>query len=378
MWAPDSAKAVPTEQFLVATGVGPGGGPHVKVFSGTGATEVASFFAFSSAFGGGVSVALGDLDNDNDLEVIVGAGPGGGPHVRVFTDRGVPIDKWSFFAYDSGFGGGVNVAVADVDGNGRAEILTAPAGGGGPHVKVWTVGLNSTTLRSEFFAYDPTFNGGVQLAGAYVDTSNNQGIVTGAGAGGGPHVKTFSSTNQPIGSWFAYDPAYRGGVSVSSFFENDDDVDEIVTGALTGRGHMRSFSLTGAPGDLTAYAFDAAVNTGVHVGSIDGDEDGPFVVGPYGAGPGVCSVEAVPPNCARADYLQGRDYDGAPTFQVLPYPGWTGGIRVTGALGFFDPTPPTTTTAPTTTSTSTTSTSTTSTSTTTSSTSTSTTSTTLT
>ncbi|MBI2469163.1 MAG: hypothetical protein HYV62_15325, partial [Candidatus Rokubacteria bacterium] len=43
-----------------------------------------SFFAYDAAFTGGVRVASCDLTGDTHAEVITGAGPGGGPHVRVF------------------------------------------------------------------------------------------------------------------------------------------------------------------------------------------------------------------------------------------------------------------------------------------------------
>jgi hypothetical protein len=355
---PDAASAVAVQQTLIATSTGPGGGPHVKLFTADG-QERASFFAYDAGFTGGLSVALGDINNDGRLEIITGAGPGGGPHVRVFNDRGVPIDKWAFFAYDPAFHGGVNVSVSDVNGDGRDEIVTAPMGGGGPHVKVWNVGTDATTMRSQFFAYDATFTGGVQLSGAYVDNSNNEGIVTGAGPGGGPHVKTWSATNQQVGSWFAYAANYTGGVGVTYFSDDDDDIDEIATSALSGNGQIRSFDVSGQPASVSFDAFDQSVHTGAAIASVVAEDNGPFLVAPFGAGPGVCANNSAPPNCTRGDYVHMRDFDGAPTLQLLPYPGFQGGIRVAGAFGLYDPSPPPTTT--TTTPTSTTSTSTTST-----------------
>ena len=60
----------------IITGAGPGGGPHVRVFelNGGGLTELASFFAYDPAFPGGVFVAGGDVDGDGIAEVITGAG----------------------------------------------------------------------------------------------------------------------------------------------------------------------------------------------------------------------------------------------------------------------------------------------------------------
>ena len=63
---------------------GPGGGPHVKVFSGTTGALIASFMAFAPQFLGGVSVGAADFTGDGKSDLAVGAGPGGGPHVKVF------------------------------------------------------------------------------------------------------------------------------------------------------------------------------------------------------------------------------------------------------------------------------------------------------
>ena len=60
-------------------------------------------------------------------------------HVKVFSgaDRSV---LHSFLAYGLGFTGGVRVAAGDWDGDGRAEIVTAPGSGAAPHVKVFEGG----------------------------------------------------------------------------------------------------------------------------------------------------------------------------------------------------------------------------------------------
>jgi hypothetical protein len=87
----------------VIAGAGPGGGPQVRVFSGVDQHLLASFFAYDPAFGGGVSVAAGDLDGDGRIDLITGAGPGGGPQVRVLS--GVDLHELgSFYAFASGYG----------------------------------------------------------------------------------------------------------------------------------------------------------------------------------------------------------------------------------------------------------------------------------
>jgi hypothetical protein len=83
----------------IITGAGAGGGPHVRAFAANGADTGVSFFAYTPAFTGGVRVASGQLRPATPgLEIVTAAGPGGGPHVRGFTGAGVAIAP-SFFAY---------------------------------------------------------------------------------------------------------------------------------------------------------------------------------------------------------------------------------------------------------------------------------------
>jgi hypothetical protein len=56
----------------------------------------------------------------------------------------------------------VRVAVGDVNGDGRADIITAPGPGGGPDVRVFDG--TSAALLSESLPYDAAFSGGVFVA----------------------------------------------------------------------------------------------------------------------------------------------------------------------------------------------------------------------
>src|SRR5262249_22829494 len=145
----------------------------------------------------------------------------------------------NFFAYDPAFNGGVYIGLADVNGDGHLDVITGAGAGGGPHVKVIDgTHLNQvqangeiagTALVASFYAYNPAFRGGVSVAATDVDADGFADVVTGAGAGGGPHVEVIDGTklNQIqangeiaasalLASFFAYDQAFSGGVYVAA------------------------------------------------------------------------------------------------------------------------------------------------------------------
>jgi hypothetical protein len=247
----------------IITGAGAGGGPHVKVFSGTDGTLLASFFAYASTFTGGVNVAVGDVNHDGFGDIITGTGFNGGPHVKVFSGKDMST-LYSFFAYASTFTGGVNVTAGDINHDGFADIITGAGRTGGPNVKVFD-GATGNVLAS-FFAYDSTFTGGVSV-GSTTLSNGKTVIITGAGASGGPNVKVFDgSTLALLDNFFAFDPGFAGGVRVAGVNVNGQA--KIITGAgPSGSPEVSLFDAqTQAPLE-SFFAFSTTFSGGIFVGS---------------------------------------------------------------------------------------------------------------
>ena len=252
----------------IITGAGAGGGPHVKVFDGAAlmnghVTVLDSFFAYDATFTGGVRVAAGDVNNDGKADIVTGAGPGGGPHVKVFSGADLSVVD-SFYAFGPTFTGGVSVAAGDVNGDGKADIITGAGPGGGPHVKVFS-GADLSVLDS-FFAFDGSFHGGVTVAAGDVNGDGKADIVTGAGPGGGPHVKVFNAIDLSVlDSFYAYSPTFVGGVNVAAADLNG--IEDIITGAGPGGGpHVKVFDGTTLALLDSFYADDPTFLGGVFVG----------------------------------------------------------------------------------------------------------------
>jgi FG-GAP-like repeat len=148
--------------------------------------------------------------NTQGQTIVTGLDAGGAPQVSVF-DVAKTAQLASFFAYAPTFSGGVRVATGDVNGDGVADIVTGAGPGGGGHVKVFDG--NTGVMVHSFFAFDPAFQGGVFVAAGDLTGDGTADIVVGADAGGGPHVKAFDGgTLDLLDSFFAFSPNFSGGV----------------------------------------------------------------------------------------------------------------------------------------------------------------------
>jgi hypothetical protein len=260
---------------------------------------VSSFSAYANSFSGGVRVATGFFQNTSLPDIVTAPGPGGGTDIRLFTPNGSIIAD--FTAYP-GFNGGVYVAVGDVNGDGTPDIITGADMGGGPHVKVFdgaSILKGQVNVLYSFYAYTPTFTGGVRVAAGDVNGDGNTDIITAAGPGGGPHLEVFSgATGARLRSYYAYAPSFNAGVYVAAADVNGDGFADIITGPGVGGGpHLRVFDGT-TNGTLLAeaYAFpptspgsqfaDQSVwSSGLRVATVAGfDPNRPAVIVAPGSG----------------------------------------------------------------------------------------------
>lgn len=282
-------ESIPNAAF-VATGAGSGGGPHVRVLDPktltlrltAGGAPLFDFYAFDPKFTGGVRVASGDITGDSIPDLVVAAGPGGGPHVKAFNGL-TGAQLFSFYAYSASFSGGVFVAVGDTNGDGRGDIITGAGAGGGPHVKVFS-GLDGSLLN-EYFAYNAGFQGGVTVAAGDTDGDGVTDIITGAGGGGGPHVTVRRGTDlELLASFFAFDTPLLGGVFVAGGDVDGDFIADIVVGAGSGgppvvrafRGLDQALIASFNVNEAFAPNTVAVIprDSGVHVALADVNDDG--------------------------------------------------------------------------------------------------------
>ena len=268
----------------------------------------------------------------------VGAGEGGGPMVTVTLDiipglTTVPT-YFSFFAYDEGFTGGVRVALNELDGNtDTKEIITGPGAGGGPNVKVFQFNIRTLTFNptpvTSFFAFnDPTFSGGVYVAGGDVTGDGIGDLLVGAGAGGGPRVQVYAGslngviTSSPISDFFAYSTEFLGGVVVAAGDRTGDTTLEVVTGPASNGGYnIKSFNVAGTGNNPTLIENFFAFNDFTSIGGLS------IATAVFDANP--MDDLVIGTTNTQFGVILNQNYEG---ILANPFPGFTGAIRA----GFAD------------------------------------------
>jgi len=267
----DAPPKIPS--VVVSTGGAVGSSPRVRLYEPSSGKSVFEVDAYDPSFTGGVNSVVGDVTGDGFPDLVTGAGVGGGPHVKVF-DGVTGLVVAEFFPYEASFRGGVTVALGDINGDGKLDIICGTGMGGGPRVAVFDVATKQ--VIADFLAYEETFRGGVTVAGGDYNGDGTDDIAVGTGVGGAPRVVVVNgkNTGERLRDSFVYEDTFRDGVFVSLGDFDDDHVGDLVVGSGTG-GAPRVRVLSSVKGQLADFfAFDQASRGGVSVGSVDGNGDG--------------------------------------------------------------------------------------------------------
>lgn len=200
---------------VVVAAPGTGRAPEIRLYTEDG-SYVRSFMAFPDEFRGGVALTLGNFSATRRQTIVAGAGPGGAPQVRVFDINSRPIG--GFMAYDAGFRGGVSVAAADMDGDGKDEIITGAGPSGGPHVRVFAP---SGVPMGGFFAFDPRQRAGVDVVAGDIDGDGRAEIV--ASSSDSTTVRVFDAKGKILAEASIFGRGVRRGSAKVSIADLDGD-----------------------------------------------------------------------------------------------------------------------------------------------------------
>lgn len=149
-------------------------GSQIRIYNLKGQLKNPGCFPYGEGFKGGVSVAVGDISGSKDAEIVVSPGTGGGPQVLIFNNKCQKVSP-GFMAYGASQRMGINVAVGDVNGDQKNEIITGTNLGGKPLVRIFN---KNGKLKRDFYSGSKDSKNGVLVAVSDVDDDAKQEIIT--------------------------------------------------------------------------------------------------------------------------------------------------------------------------------------------------------
>jgi hypothetical protein len=152
-----------------------------------GSGKVVRSKPFGATYKGPISLAVGQTNRDAALEVVAVPAEGAPATVVVLNTRGEVLRRW--LAYRKEFTGGATIAIGDLNGDGLNEIVTAPGRGGGPHVRIFRT--DGVLWGGGFFAFDANESSGARVAMGDVNGDGRDEIVVGSGPGTVPRIRVY-------------------------------------------------------------------------------------------------------------------------------------------------------------------------------------------
>jgi hypothetical protein len=272
---------------------------------------------------GVANILANDGPIDNGLQLLVaGTDQGTSVQVRVFDGNTHDLE-YQIVPYNN-FNGGSRVATGDFNGDGFPDVVTGAGIGGGPHVRVFN-GLDGTPLPftsgggdQGFFAYSTNFLGGIYVATGDVNGDGYTDIITGTDADNPDDSDPFTAARVRV---FSGAPGSGGAMLV----------DILPYGSFTGGARVSSADLNadGRDDPITA----AGPGGGPHVLAYDAADSTLYSSSSPPISALLRNFFAYNPGFTGGVYIAAGDINGDIVPDIITGPGAGGGPNVVAYSG---------------------------------------------
>jgi len=229
---------------------------QVHVLDGPAGNDIAGFYPFGPSSQVGARVAAADLNGDGRAELLVSAN-GSGTVEAFGPSGGQPLRTLSLFAPPAD----VSMAVGDVAGDARAELVAAANTPSGPQVKV--VDPRTGDVLDSLYPFAANW-ALPQVAVGDVNGDGHADVIVLAQSAAGTEVEAFDvASGKQLSSFFVLEPGVVPGASLAAGDLDGDGKAEIVLGGGPTAAPLSAF-VNGPNQRVAVYKPD-----GTLVGSFD-------------------------------------------------------------------------------------------------------------
>lgn len=257
-----------TSPFLV-TMPGKGWKSEVKAWAQTG-RRVSQFNAYKAGWRGQDDIAVGDVTGNGKLNIVTVKGKGSKAAVRVYNQNGKLFSK--FLAFPKWFKNGGRITTGDIDGDGTDEIIVGSGPGITTRVKVFDYEGNKL---ANMVVFKNPHKGGVDVAAGDLDGDGDEEILAGSRSRDKSKLAALERDGTRLYVIKPFGNTYQGGLNITTAQLNGNPQEEIVV-ATNGKrsGQTRVFKSDGTRIDRKYYPFGADFEGPVDVANYDWDLDG--------------------------------------------------------------------------------------------------------
>ena len=250
-------RAIPNDPVYAVTSSSPAG-PTVSVYRSSTNTLIRALVPFGRATAS-LSTAIGDVDGDAIPDLAVASGAGMSTTVRVYSGASGYTAKIAAVHPFAGTTTGASVALGDLNGDGRDEIVAGSGAGGPARVAIFD---GETRVRLADFLPQSS-RGGVSVATGIVEEGGRTSLVTGSGPGGPPIVHLYNfdlfgndqavfpdvrhhlAPLEVLGNFNGADARDTGGVTVATAnpYAASGGFSNVVVTPRSGRANPRIFTI---------------------------------------------------------------------------------------------------------------------------------------